>query len=53
LLLAMEDDGQLRGEPRAGNGLTGMRERVDEQGGSLQLQRAASGALQIRVELPA
>ncbi|WP_083491327.1 sensor histidine kinase [Stenotrophomonas terrae] len=53
LLLAMEDDGQLRGEPRAGNGLTGMRERVDEQGGSLHLQRAASGALQIRVELPA
>lgn len=53
LLLAMEDDGQLRGEPRPGNGLTGMRERVDEQGGSLQLQRAASGALQIRVELPA
>ncbi|MGE8279455.1 MAG: sensor histidine kinase [Stenotrophomonas sp.] len=53
LLLTMEDDGQLRGEPRAGNGLTGMRERVAEQGGSLQLQRAASGALQIRVELPA
>ncbi len=53
LLLTLEDDGQLRGPPRAGNGLTGMRERVTEQDGSLQLQRAASGALQIRVELPA
>jgi len=53
LLLEMEDDGQLRGQPREGNGLTGMRERVAEQGGTLQLQRAASGALRIRVELPA
>ena len=53
LLLDMHDDGKLRGEPREGNGLTGMRERLAEHGGTLQLQRTASGALQLHAELPA
>lgn len=53
LLLDMQDDGKLRGELREGNGLTGMRERVGEHGGRLQLQRAASGALHIHAEFDA
>jgi len=53
LQLDMQDDGKLRGELREGNGLTGMRERVAEHGGRLQLQRAASGALHIRAEFSA
>ncbi len=53
LRLDMQDDGKLRGELRMGNGLTGMRERVVEHGGTLQLQRVATGALHIHVELPA
>ncbi|MBD9537551.1 sensor histidine kinase [Stenotrophomonas sp. STM01] len=53
LLLDMHDDGRLRGQLREGNGLTGMRERVAEQHGTLELQRTATGALHIHVELPA
>lgn len=53
LLLDMHDDGRLRGELREGNGLTGMRERVAEHGGRLQLQRGASGALHIHAEFAA
>lgn len=53
LLLDMHDDGRLRGELHEGNGLTGMRERVAEHGGRLQLQRNASGALHIQAEFAA
>ena len=50
LLLAMEDDGQLRGEPRAGNGLTGMRERVTALGGSLTI--SCMHGTRVSVSLP-
>ena len=53
LRLTIEDDGKLRGELREGNGLTGMRERIEERGGSLALLRNDSGALRIEAVLPA
>jgi len=53
LRLDMHDDGRLRGALREGNGLTGMRERVAEQGGRLRLQRNAAGALHIQAEFAA
>ncbi len=53
LLLDMHDDGRLRGELREGNGLTGMRERVAEHGGRLQLRRKPDGALHIQAEFTA
>ncbi len=53
LHLRIEDDGRLPGAWREGNGLTGMRERVQERGGRIEITRAAQGALCIQVELPA
>ncbi len=53
LRLTIEDDGRLRGELREGNGLTGMRERVEERGGTLLFSRGAQGALRIEAVLPA
>lgn len=52
LQLSIEDDGELRGELREGNGLTGMRERIEERGGALILQRSTHGALRIEAHLP-
>lgn len=52
LHVTIEDDGQLRGELREGNGLTGMRERIEERGGTLALLRGARGALRIEAVLP-
>lgn len=53
LRLVIEDDGRLRGELREGNGLTGMRERIEERGGTLTLARGAQGALHIDAWVPA
>lgn len=53
LRLGIEDNGQLHGALREGNGLTGMRERVESRGGSLRLTRATQGALRIDAALPA
>ncbi|MBE2210839.1 MAG: sensor histidine kinase [Xanthomonadaceae bacterium] len=53
LRLVIEDDGKLRGELREGNGLTGMRERIEERGGTLTLSRGVRGALHIEAVLPA
>ena len=52
LHIALEDNGVLRGELREGNGLTGMRERIEERGGTLALLRNAHGALRIEAALP-
>lgn len=52
LHIALEDNGVLRGELREGNGLTGMRERIEERGGTLDLLRNAHGALRIEAALP-
>jgi two-component system sensor histidine kinase DesK len=48
--LVIEDDGQ-HASPREGNGLRGMRERVESLGGTLQLEREHGTRLMI--ELPA
>ena len=53
LRVAIEDDGQLRGAVREGNGLAGMRERIDALGGRFALATGPRGALRIEAELPA
>ncbi|KRD31522.1 histidine kinase [Lysobacter sp. Root916] len=53
LRISVEDDGQVRGALREGNGLAGMRERVAAAGGTLALQTTVRGALRIEAELPA
>ncbi len=53
LRLRLEDDGKLHGALHEGNGLTGMRERVEDRGGTLTLSRGERGALRIDVVLPA
>jgi signal transduction histidine kinase len=52
LRLDIRDDGRARTPIRAGHGLTGMRERVDEHGGELVIDRDASGTT-LHVVLPA
>lgn len=52
LVLEIEDDGRMRAPLREGNGLSGMRERVEERGGRLRLARSVRGALRIEAELP-
>ncbi len=53
LHIRVEDDGQLRGAIREGNGLSGMRERVVAAGGQLTLGMSEHGALRIDASLPA
>jgi signal transduction histidine kinase len=53
LRLVLEDDGQVRGVLRPGNGLTGMRERVEACGGTVAFAVAPRGALRIDARLPA
>ena len=53
LHIRVEDDGQLRGAIREGNGLSGMRERVLAAGGQLAFARSERGSLRIDASLPA
>lgn len=53
VLLAIHDDGRLRGPLRVGNGLTGMRERVEAAGGVVEFDTTPTGAFRINAELPA
>lgn len=52
LHLRIADDGRARAPIRAGHGLTGMRERIDEQGGELTIEHASQGTT-LNVVLPA
>jgi len=52
LHLRIADDGRARAPIRAGHGLTGMRERIDEQGGELTIEHASPGTT-LNVVLPA
>ncbi|MDZ7789017.1 MAG: sensor histidine kinase [Xanthomonadales bacterium] len=52
LVLTVEDDGRVAGEIRPGNGLTGMRERLAELEGSLDIARSESGGLKLTATLP-
>ena len=53
LRIRIEDDGRLHGAVREGNGLTGMRERIEERGGRITFARGDAGALRIDAALPA
>lgn len=52
LHIDINDDGRLRGPVREGNGLSGMRERVRDAGGTLDVQRSPQGSLSIAASLP-
>lgn len=54
LTLSVSDDGVGAITPLTGTGrgLPGMRERVEELGGQLYIETAATGGFQVRVELP-
>ncbi|MFT3709911.1 MAG: sensor histidine kinase [Archangium sp.] len=53
VLLAVTDDGAAGEALTEGNGLSGMRERVTQAGGTLTIERAAAGGVALRVEVPA
>ena len=52
VLLRLEDDGRVRWPLTPGNGLAGMRERLEALGGSLRLDRSSAGGLRLEAELP-
>jgi len=52
LILSVEDDGRLKGEVRPGNGLTGMRERLVELGGSLEISKSEMGGIKLAACVP-
>lgn len=51
--VTIEDDGRAHAPLREGNGLSGMRERLAEAGGTLALSMSARGGLRIEASLPA
>ncbi len=52
LRLDIRDDGRGSGAVRAGNGLNGMRERLEAIGGGLDVQRTATGGVHLQAWLP-
>jgi signal transduction histidine kinase len=52
LMLAIEDDGQAAGEIRTGSGLRGMRERIEELGGDIEVDSVAARGTSVRARLP-
>lgn len=52
LCLDLRDDGRGRGELHAGNGLRGMRERLQALGGELAVERTDTGGVHLRAWLP-
>jgi signal transduction histidine kinase len=52
LQLLIEDDGNVRQPLQPGFGVTGMRERVAELGGQLDISHAAAGGLRLCASLP-
>ncbi len=52
LALSARDDGRGSAELRPGNGLRGMRERVESAGGTLFVDTAAGKGFSLRAELP-
>jgi signal transduction histidine kinase len=53
LRLDIRDDGRGHGPLTPGNGLRGMRERLEALGGGLQVQRGETGGVQLLARLPA
>jgi signal transduction histidine kinase len=52
LELTVEDDGRYDGTSPPGNGLTGLRERLQEAAGTLAVARGPRGGLQLTATLP-
>ena len=52
LRLDIRDDGRGAGEVRAGNGLSGMRERLESIGGGLDVRRTDTGGVHLQAWLP-
>lgn len=52
LVLTAEDDGRSDGIVRPGNGLTGMRERLAELDGTLEISKSELGGLKLVATLP-
>ena len=53
ILLDIRDDGRAPAQIRFGNGLSGMRERLESLGGALRVERGGAGGLQLSAWLPA
>ena len=53
VMLLIEDDGTVKGSLREGNGMAGMRERVEASRGDLRISTAPHGGLRIEARLPA
>jgi signal transduction histidine kinase len=49
----MRDNGRGAGKIKVGNGLRGMRERLQELGGELVIDKGPEGGLRLSVCLPA
>jgi signal transduction histidine kinase len=52
LVIAIEDDGEGAGEIREGSGLRGMRERIEELGGDIEVASEPSRGTRVRARLP-
>jgi len=52
LELLVEDDGRFAGQYAAGFGLVGMRERIEQLGGSLETGRGTRGGFSVTARLP-
>ena len=52
LMLRLRDDGRVQWPIKPGNGLSGMRERLEALGGRLDLAPAEGGGLQLTAHLP-
>ena len=53
VVMHIEDDGRIKGSMREGNGIAGMRERIADLHGRLELGTTAHGGLRIDARLPA
>ncbi len=52
LMIVIEDDGEGAGEIREGNGLRGMRERIEELGGDIEVASESRRGTRVRARLP-
>jgi signal transduction histidine kinase len=52
LHLDLRDDGRRQGELRSGNGLRGMRERLEALGGGLDIGHTQTGGVHLKAWLP-
>ena len=53
VVLRIEDDGVIKGVLREGNGMAGMRERVEASQGRFKVDATANGGLRLEARLPA